>query len=99
MLLEAETNKYCPGGYDIGAISFLILYFINTVTVTIRYLQWLQPIIIIFKKHESLISNVHQTHIFMEWRRQLSLYKINEQEKTSHFEYLNEKRNFPLGNL
>ncbi len=26
MLLEAETNKYCPGGYDIGAISNLITW-------------------------------------------------------------------------
>jgi hypothetical protein len=26
MLLEAETNKYCPGGNDIGAISNLITW-------------------------------------------------------------------------
>jgi hypothetical protein len=26
MLLEAETNKYCPGGYDFGAISNLITW-------------------------------------------------------------------------
>jgi hypothetical protein len=29
MLLEAETNKYCPGGYDIGAISNLITWVLN----------------------------------------------------------------------
>ena len=29
MLLEAETNKYCPGGYDIGAISNLITWVQN----------------------------------------------------------------------
>jgi hypothetical protein len=28
-LLEAETNKYCPGGYDIGAISNLITWVLN----------------------------------------------------------------------
>jgi hypothetical protein len=27
--LEAETNKYCPGGYDIGAISNLITWVLN----------------------------------------------------------------------
>ncbi len=26
MLLKAETNKYCPGGNDIGAISNLITW-------------------------------------------------------------------------
>jgi hypothetical protein len=29
MLLEAETNKYYPGGYDIGAISNLITWVLN----------------------------------------------------------------------
>ncbi len=29
MLLEAETNKYCPGGYDIGVISNLITWVLN----------------------------------------------------------------------
>ncbi len=29
MLLEAETNKYCPGGYDFGAISKLITWVLN----------------------------------------------------------------------
>ncbi len=29
MLLEAETNKFCPGGYDIGAISNLITCVLN----------------------------------------------------------------------
>ncbi len=29
MLLEAETNKYCPGGYEIGAISNLITRVLN----------------------------------------------------------------------
>ncbi len=29
MLLKAETNKYCPGGYDIGAISNLITWVLN----------------------------------------------------------------------
>jgi hypothetical protein len=29
MLLEAKTNKYCPGGYDIGAISNLITWVLN----------------------------------------------------------------------
>jgi hypothetical protein len=29
MLLEAETNKYCPGGNDIGAISNLIIWVLN----------------------------------------------------------------------
>ena len=29
MLLEAETNKYCPSGYDIGAISNLITWVLN----------------------------------------------------------------------
>ncbi len=29
MLLEAETNKYCPGGNDIGAISNLITWVLN----------------------------------------------------------------------
>ncbi len=29
MLSEAETNKYCPGGYDIGAISNLITWVLN----------------------------------------------------------------------
>jgi hypothetical protein len=28
-LLEAETNKYCPGGYGIGAISNLITWVLN----------------------------------------------------------------------
>jgi hypothetical protein len=28
-LLEAETNKYCPGGYDIGAKSNLITWVLN----------------------------------------------------------------------
>jgi hypothetical protein len=28
-LLEAETNKYCPGGNDIGAISNLIIWVLN----------------------------------------------------------------------
>jgi hypothetical protein len=28
-LLEAETNKYCPGGYDFGAISNLITWVLN----------------------------------------------------------------------
>jgi hypothetical protein len=28
-LLEAETNKYCPGGNDIGAISNLITWVLN----------------------------------------------------------------------
>jgi hypothetical protein len=27
--LEAETNKYCPGGYDIGAISNLITWVLD----------------------------------------------------------------------
>jgi hypothetical protein len=27
--LEAETNKYCPGGYDIGAISNLKTWVLN----------------------------------------------------------------------
>jgi hypothetical protein len=27
--LEAETNKYCPGGYDTGAISNLITWVLN----------------------------------------------------------------------
>ena len=26
MLLEAEINKYCPGGYEFGAISNLITW-------------------------------------------------------------------------
>jgi hypothetical protein len=29
MLLEAETNKYCPGEYDFGAISNLITWVLN----------------------------------------------------------------------
>jgi hypothetical protein len=29
MLLEAETNKYCPGGNDIGAISNLITWVLD----------------------------------------------------------------------
>ncbi len=29
MLLEAETNKYCPGANDIGAISNLITWVLN----------------------------------------------------------------------
>jgi hypothetical protein len=29
MLLEAETNKYCPGGNDLGAISNLITWVLN----------------------------------------------------------------------
>jgi hypothetical protein len=29
MLLEAETNKYCPGGYDFGTISNLITWVLN----------------------------------------------------------------------
>ncbi len=29
MLLEAETNKYCPGGYDFGAIPNLITWVLN----------------------------------------------------------------------
>jgi hypothetical protein len=29
MLLEAETNKYCPSGNDIGAISNLITWVLN----------------------------------------------------------------------
>ncbi len=29
MLLEAETNKYCPDGYDFGAISNLITWVLN----------------------------------------------------------------------
>jgi len=29
MLLEAETTKYCPGGYDFGAISNLITWVLN----------------------------------------------------------------------
>jgi hypothetical protein len=29
MLLEAETNKHCPGGYDIGAISNLKTWVLN----------------------------------------------------------------------
>ncbi len=29
MLLEAETNKYCPSGYDIGAISNLITWVLS----------------------------------------------------------------------
>jgi hypothetical protein len=29
MLLEAETNKYCPGGYDFGAISNLITWVLD----------------------------------------------------------------------
>jgi hypothetical protein len=29
MLFEAETNKYCPGGNDIGAISNLITWVLN----------------------------------------------------------------------
>jgi hypothetical protein len=29
MLLESETNKYCPGGYDFGAISNLITWVLN----------------------------------------------------------------------
>jgi len=29
MLLEAETNKYCPGGNDFGAISYLITWVLN----------------------------------------------------------------------
>ena len=29
MLLEAETNKYCPGGNDFGAISNLITWVLN----------------------------------------------------------------------
>jgi hypothetical protein len=29
MLLEAETNKYCPGGNDIGAITNLITWVLN----------------------------------------------------------------------
>jgi hypothetical protein len=28
-LLEAETNKYCPGGNDIGAISNLITWVLD----------------------------------------------------------------------
>jgi hypothetical protein len=28
-LLEAETNKYCPGGNDFGAISNLITWVLN----------------------------------------------------------------------
>jgi hypothetical protein len=27
--LEVETNKYCPGGYDFGAISNLITWVLN----------------------------------------------------------------------
>jgi hypothetical protein len=27
--LEAETNKYCPGGNDFGAISNLITWVLN----------------------------------------------------------------------
>jgi hypothetical protein len=27
--LEAETNKYCPGGYETGAISNLITWVLN----------------------------------------------------------------------
>ncbi len=29
MLLEAETNKYCPGGNDFGAISNLITWVLD----------------------------------------------------------------------
>jgi hypothetical protein len=29
MLLEAETNKYCPGGNEFGAISNLITWVLN----------------------------------------------------------------------
>jgi hypothetical protein len=43
MLLEAETNKYCPGGYDIGAISNLITwvlnFFLSEVTISGNFLK------------------------------------------------------------
>ncbi len=39
MLLEAETNKYCPGGYDIGAISNLITWVLNFFWVHHHYIK------------------------------------------------------------
>jgi hypothetical protein len=43
MLLEAETNKYCPGGNDIGAISNLITWVLNFFlsVVTILHINYI----------------------------------------------------------
>ncbi len=43
MLLEAETNKYCPGGYDIGAISSLITWVLNFFLSAYRSTTGAQP--------------------------------------------------------
>ncbi len=39
MLLEAESNKYCPGGNDIGAISNLITWVLNFF-LSAAYVAW-----------------------------------------------------------
>jgi hypothetical protein len=38
--LEAETNKYCPGGNDIGAISNLITWVLNFFLSVDRFLSF-----------------------------------------------------------
>jgi hypothetical protein len=42
--LEAETNKYCPGGYDIGAISNLITWVLNFFLVHVACPGWYQAV-------------------------------------------------------
>jgi hypothetical protein len=40
MLLEAETNKHFPGGYDFGAISNLITWVLNFFLSVVIQLIW-----------------------------------------------------------
>ncbi len=39
MLLEVETNKYCPGGNDFGAISNLITWVLNFFLSAVSHLK------------------------------------------------------------
>ncbi len=43
MLLEAETNKYYPGGNDIGAISNLITWVLNFFLSDVSKDVWIEP--------------------------------------------------------
>ncbi len=70
MLLEAETNKYCPGGYDIGAMSNLITWVLNFfLSVCVEYVVCDESLKNWYKKSQNFSK---YPEFCIDWHRKMA---------------------------
>ncbi len=70
MLLEAETNKYFPSGYDFGAISNFITWVLNFFLSVYRIIQ-----------HDWLVDSIPFVESLIFCGKKYLLNRVNPSEK------------------